>query len=94
LRNRSIFDQTKIRLSGTNLLDQHTVQSNSLAGTAAATLAVPGSCTTSTGAATACINPFLTAGPTPINGADTPSLMAGRSFSISVTFGFAPEGKK
>jgi iron complex outermembrane recepter protein len=94
IRNRSIFDQTKLRLSATNLLDQHTVQSNTLAGTAAATVTVPGACTTSTGAATPCINPFITAGPTPINGADTPSLMAGRSFSVSVTFGFAPESKK
>jgi iron complex outermembrane receptor protein len=33
---------------------------------------------------------FNTSGPTPINGADTPGLMAGRSFAVTVTFGFAP----
>jgi iron complex outermembrane receptor protein len=84
IRNHSLFDQTKIRLSGTNLLDAHNIQSNSLAGSVA-TQVIPG--TTYTDA-------FLTNGPTPINGADAPSLMAGRSFSVSVTFGFAPTERK
>ncbi len=80
VRNRSIFDGTKIRLDATNLLDSHNVQSLSLAG-AAQTLTIPGSAYT---------DQFNTSGPTPINGADTPSLMAGRSFAVTLTFGFAP----
>lgn len=84
IRNRSIFDQTKIRLSGTNLLDAHNVQSNSFAG-GPLTTTIPGTNLT---------DQFVTTGPTPINGADTPSLMAGRSFTVSVTFGFSPEGGK
>jgi len=84
IRNHSLFDQTKIRLTGTNLLDAHNIQSDSLGGSVA-TLTIPG--TTYTDA-------FNTNGPTPINGADAPSLMAGRSFSVSVTFGFAPTERK
>ncbi len=84
IRNHSIFDQTKIRLSGTNLLDAHNIQSNSLAGSVQ-TITIPG--TTYTDA-------FNTNGPTPVNGADAPSIMAGRSFSVSVTFGFAPTERK
>jgi iron complex outermembrane receptor protein len=84
IRNRSFFDGTKIRLSGTNLLDAHNIQSLSLAGTATPTPA-----------------PNLPTGDTeqfyattPVNGADAPSLMAGRSFSVSVTFGIAPRERK
>jgi iron complex outermembrane recepter protein len=84
IRNHSLFDQTKIRLGGTNLTNAHNVQSNTLAGTAATEL-IPG---------TSLTDQFNTAGPTPINGQDTPSLMAGRSFSVSVIFGFAPESRK
>jgi iron complex outermembrane receptor protein len=89
VRNHSIFDQTKVRLSGTNLLDSHNIQSLSLAG-GALTQPIPGSmCGTST-----CTDPFNTTGPTPLNGGDTPGIMAGRSFSVSVTFGFAPKGER
>ena len=84
IRNRSIFDGTKIRLSATNLLDSHNVQSLSLAGSPA-TQPIPGTTITDV---------FLTNGPTPINGADTPGLMAGRSFAVTVTFGFAPRQRK
>lgn len=93
IRGHSFFDGTKIRLDGTNLLDAHNVQSNSLAGSPQLMyLNGGGSCTNPT--ATNPCDAFLTNGPTPINGGDTPSLMAGRSFSVSVTFGFAPrEGK-
>ncbi len=84
IRNRNIFDQTKIRLSATNLLNQHNVQGNSFAGSPLTTT-IPG---------TSLTDQFNTTGPTPINGADTPNLMAGRSFNVSVTFGFAPEGRK
>jgi iron complex outermembrane receptor protein len=83
VRNHSLFDQTKIRLSATNLMNSHNVQSNSLAGSPLTTT-IPGTTLT---------DQFNTLGPTPINGQDTPSLMAGRSFSVSVTFGFSPEGR-
>jgi len=93
IRNRSIFDQTKIRLSATNLLDAHYVQSNTLAGSPSLIYLNGGGACTSPTASNPC-DAFRTNGPTLINGQDTPGLMAGRSFSISVTFGFAPEGKK
>ncbi len=93
VRNHSFFDQTKIRLTANNLLDSHAIQNDSLAGTAATQfLYGGGACTTAT--ATNPCDPFLTSGPTPISGADTPSLMAGRSFAVSVTFGIAPKHEK
>ena len=84
IRNHSIFDGTKIRLSATNLLDSHNIQSLSLAGSAA-TLTIPGTTLT---------DQFNTNGSTPINGADTPGIMAGRCFSVTATFGFAPKTRK
>jgi hypothetical protein len=80
VRNRSIFDGTKIRLDATNLLDSHNIQSLSLAG-AAPTVKIPG---------TALTDQFNTSGPTPSNGQDTPAPMAGRSFAVTLTFGLAP----
>jgi iron complex outermembrane receptor protein len=84
VRNRGFFDGTKIRLDATNLLDSHNIQSLTLAGTAN-TLTIPGTTYT---------DQFNTNGPTAINGADTPSLMAGRSFAVSVTFGVAPHRER
>ena len=78
LRNHSIFDQTKIRLSATNLLDAHNVQTLTL-GNSPTTAQIPGGTLTDQFNAT-----------TAISGLDQPSLMAGRSFSVSVTFGFSP----
>jgi iron complex outermembrane receptor protein len=83
VRGNSIFDQTKFRLTANNLLDQHSIQSLSLAGTAP----------TQVIAGTTITDPFNTNGVTPMNGGDTPGLMAGRSFTVSVTFGFAPKGR-
>jgi iron complex outermembrane receptor protein len=80
IRNHSIFDQTKIRLAGTNLMDSHNIQNDTFAASPL-TQKIPG---------TSLIDQFTTTGPTPISGADTPGIMAGRSFSVSVTFGFAP----
>jgi iron complex outermembrane receptor protein len=82
VRNHSIFDQTKIRLSGTNLLDSHNMQNLSLASSPV-TSTIPGTSYTDQFNAT-----------TAISGADTPGLMAGRSFSVSVTFGIAPRTHK
>jgi iron complex outermembrane receptor protein len=84
VRNRSIFDGTKIRLAGNNLLDQHNLVALTLAGTAP-TQSITGTTLT---------DPFTTTGPTPINGSDNPTFLAGRSFSVSVTFGFAPGERK
>jgi iron complex outermembrane receptor protein len=89
IRNHSIFDQTKIRLSGTNLLDSHNVQSLSLAGSPNTVYLNGGGACSSPTATNPC-DAFVTSAPTAINGQDTPSLMAGRSFSVSATFGFAP----
>ena len=84
VRNRSKLDGTKIRLSGTNLLDSHNIQSLTL-----------------TNSAVPMANPNLPSGDTDqfnattaISGLDTPSLMAGRSFSVTVTFGVAPRQRK
>jgi iron complex outermembrane receptor protein len=84
IRNHNIFDGTKIRLEATNLLDAHNIQSLTLGGSPL-TQPIPG---------TSFTDQFNTAGPTPINGLDLPGLMAGRSFAISATFGFAPRERK
>jgi len=92
IRNHSFFDQTKIRLDATNLLDSHGIQNNTLAGSLNQIyLNGGGACTTPT-AANPC-DAFLTNGPTTISGLDTPSLMAGRSFMVSITLGIAPKGR-
>ena len=81
VRNHSIFDQTKIRFSANNLLNQHNITALTLAGAAP----------TTTIAGTSLTDPFNTTGPTPINGSDNPTFLSARSYSISVTFGFAPK---
>ena len=78
IRNHSFFDQTKIQLSGTNLLDSHNAQSYTLAGTPTTTV-IPG---------TTYVDQFNQT--TAVSGTDAPSLMAGRSFTVSLTFGIAP----
>jgi iron complex outermembrane receptor protein len=93
IRNRSIFDGTKLRLSATNLLDSHNIQSNSLAGSPSLIYLNGGGTCSSPTASNPC-DAFNTNGPTPINGGDTPGPMAGRSFSVSATFGFAPRERK
>jgi iron complex outermembrane receptor protein len=84
VRGHSIFDQTKIRLISNNLLNQHNLQSVGLTA-APLTQLIPGTTYTDL---------FNTTGPTPLAGSDTPSFMAGRSFSISVTFGIAARERK
>jgi len=93
-RNHSIFDGTKIQLGANNMLNDHNLTALTLSG-AANTIFVNGgsACTSSTATATNPCDAFNTNGPTPISGADQPTFMAGRSFSISVTFGFAPLGR-
>ncbi|MGC1461695.1 MAG: TonB-dependent receptor [Terracidiphilus sp.] len=84
VRGHSIFDQTKIQLAGNNLLNLHNLQSE---GLTASPLTEKISGTTLT-------DLFRTMGPSPLAGADTPSFMAGRSFSFAVTFGIAPRERK
>jgi iron complex outermembrane receptor protein len=79
VRNHSIFDQTKIQLGGNNLLNQHSITGLTLAGSPT-TNVIPG---------TSIVDPFNQT--TAINGSDNPTFIAGRSFSVSVTFGFAPK---
>jgi len=81
VRNRSFLDGTKIRLAANNLLNTDAIQSLSLGGKAATTTFVGTNGVTYTDQ----FNATST-----INGADTPSLAAGRSYTISVTFGIAP----
>jgi iron complex outermembrane receptor protein len=83
VRNGSIFDQTKIRLSADNLTNAHNLTS----------VALTGPVNTETIAGTSYADPFNTAGPTAPAGADNLGFLPGRSFSISVTFGFAPKGR-
>jgi iron complex outermembrane recepter protein len=92
IRNRSIFDGTKIRLDATNLLDSHNTTALALTGTAQTELIGGGSCANAT-ASDPC-DVFNTTGPTPINGNDQPTFIAGRSFSVTVTFGLAPRERK
>ena len=83
IRNGSRFDQTKIRLSVNNLLDSHSITGDSIAGTAVTTT-IAANGTTYT-------DPFNTIGQTPISGADTISVLPGRSVILSVTFGISPK---
>jgi iron complex outermembrane receptor protein len=87
IRNHSIFDQTKIRLSATNLMDSHNLQTLTLGNSAVPAGDIPGTCGT-TAKPAACVDQFNAT--TTLGGADLPSIMAGRSFAVTVTFGFAP----
>jgi iron complex outermembrane receptor protein len=90
VRNHSIFNQTKIRLSATNMLDSHNLQTLSAFGNSAVAGNIAGTCGTAAKPA-ACVDQFNAS--TTVSGLDEPSIMAGRSFSVSVTFGFAPKEK-
>jgi iron complex outermembrane receptor protein len=81
VRNGSIFDQTKIRLNANNLTNAHNLTS----------VALTGPVNTETIAGTSYTDPFNTTAPTAPAGADNLGFVPGRSFSISVTFGFAPK---
>ncbi len=83
VRRGSRFDQTKIRLSVNNLFDQHNFTNYGIGGSVASAPALVANGTTYA-------DSFNTAGPTLINGADTVSILPGRSIVLSVTFGFTP----
>jgi len=78
-------------LDATNLMDSHNIQSLTLGGTTTSTTIAGTNCGT-VATPSACVDPFNQT--TPISGLDTPSLMAGRTFSVTATFGFAPRERK
>ncbi|MGA2888566.1 MAG: TonB-dependent receptor [Terracidiphilus sp.] len=95
VRNRSIFDQTKIQLGGNNLLNQHNITALTLSGSPNMIfLNGGGACTSTTATATNPCDAFITNGPTPISANDNPTFISSRSFSVSITFGFAPGERK
>jgi iron complex outermembrane receptor protein len=83
IRNGSHFDQTKFRLSLNNLLNQHSITSDAITGTALTqNVAANG---------TAYVDPFRTNGATPIAAGDNIGVLSARSIVLSVTFGFGPK---
>jgi iron complex outermembrane receptor protein len=82
VRNHSIFDQTKIRFSADNVLNQHNLTALTLAGTTTSNV-MPG---------TTYVDPFNQT--TAINGSDNPTFMSARCLTVSVTFGIAPRERK
>jgi iron complex outermembrane receptor protein len=88
----SWLNGTKIRLSGNNLLNSQQIQNNKLGGKAN-TIYLFGGGTCSAPTVTNPCDAFNTNGPTAISGADTPTIAAGRSLSVSVTFGISPKGR-
>ncbi|MGD0443953.1 MAG: TonB-dependent receptor [Edaphobacter sp.] len=83
LRGGGRFDQTKFRLSFNNIFNSSAATGITLAG-APLTQNIAANGTMYT-------DPFNTSGPTPINGQDNVSILAGRSIILSVTFGLAPK---
>jgi iron complex outermembrane recepter protein len=82
IRGGSRFNQTKLRLSFNNLMNQHSVTSDSITGGALTqTIAANG---------TTYVDPFRTTAPTPVAGADQIGVLPGRSIMLSVTFGLSP----
>jgi iron complex outermembrane receptor protein len=81
LRSGGRFDQTKFRLSLNNIFNSSSATGITLAG----------SPLTQNITGTNYTDPFNTLGPTPINGQDNVSILAGRSIMLSVTFGLAPK---
>ncbi len=83
LRTGGRFDQTKFRLSLNNIFNSSSVTGISLVGSPL-TQNITANGTTYT-------DPFNTSGPTPINGQDNVSILAGRTIMLSVTFGLSPK---
>jgi iron complex outermembrane receptor protein len=83
IRGGSRFDQTKIRLSFNNLFNSSAITGDTITGTAP-TIALNANGTTYT-------DPFNTTGPTPIAGGDNITVLAARSITLSVIFGFSPK---
>jgi iron complex outermembrane receptor protein len=86
VRGGSHFDNTKFRLSFNNLLDSHNITGNSIATKdTAATITANG---------TSYADPFNSAFTSaPVSGADSVTVLPGRSIMFSVTFGFSPKAR-
>lgn len=85
IRNGGHFDQTKIRLSFNNLLNQHSLTSDVMSN-GANTINVAANGTTY-------LQPFNTVGQTTIGGGDALTILPARSIMLSVTFGLSPHGR-
>ena len=83
IRSGGRFDNTKLRLSFNNLFNSSAITGDSIVGTANnITTTVNGNTYT---------DPFSTTGPTPINGGDNVTVLAARSITFSVIFGWSPK---
>jgi len=85
LRTGGRFDNTKLRLSLNNLFNSHSITGNSFPSSSnpvTQNIAANG---------TTYIDPFNTAGQTPISGADNISILSARSVMFSVIFGISPK---
>jgi iron complex outermembrane receptor protein len=87
IRGGSHFDNTKLRLSFNNLFNENNITGDSIATKVKAV--------TDTANGTSYADPFntTTVGPAPISGADSISVIPGRSIMFSVIFGFSPKGR-
>jgi iron complex outermembrane receptor protein len=82
IRGGGRFDQTKLRLSFNNIFNSSAITGDTITGTAAPlTISNNGANFT---------DPFNTNGQTPIAGGDNISVLAARSITFSVIFGFSP----
>ncbi len=83
IRSGSRFDQTKIKLSMNNMFDNHNATSLGLKGsTFTQTIAANGA---------SYVDQFTTTAPAALSGLDQLGLLAGRSLTLSVTFGMNPK---
>jgi iron complex outermembrane receptor protein len=83
IRSGGRFDQTKLRLSFNNIFNSSNITGDTIAGTSLTeTIAANGTTYT---------NPFVTNGPTPLNGGDNVTVLPARSISLSVIFGISPK---
>ena len=83
IRSGSRFDQTKIKLSLNNLLDNHQATGLGLKGaTFTQTVLANGA---------SYVDQFTTTAPAALSGLDQLNLLPGRSVTISVTFGLSPK---
>jgi iron complex outermembrane receptor protein len=83
IRSGGLFDQTKLRLSFNNLFNSSSLTGNTPQGTAQTVSLAANN--------TSYVNPFVTNGPTPVNGGDQLTVLPGRSVSLSIIFGYGPK---
>jgi iron complex outermembrane receptor protein len=84
IRSGSRFDQTKLRFAVNNVFNSSALDGNTPVGT-------PQTLPPVSANGANYINPFVTNGQAQVNGGDQLTILAGRSMSISVIFGFSPK---